>query len=82
MTKQELLAFDPEPVLQGEWERFLCPTDACSDKPMDRLHKSFSVKGAFYHCFRCNERGFFTDIAREQREVFKKQPPKWWNNLQ
>lgn len=81
MTMKELLEFDPDPVESGEYLRFACPLRSCEDKPNDRLHKSLSVKGALWHCFRCSERGLLTDVVKSVRVSNKNDPPSWWSSL-
>ena len=82
MTKQELEAYDDCPRTQGDYVRYACPlTDDCQSKPIDDAHRTLSVMGTHYFCFRCSSTGDFTDMIPVTKTKSKKQTPTWYNDL-
>lgn len=63
LSLADLEAFDPVTVEAGRERRFCCPFPACSDKPVDRAHRSLvvNVETGAYLCHRCGAKGRLRD---------------------
>jgi putative DNA primase/helicase len=61
VTRELLDKFDPSAMPSDEGLRFLCPLDACADKPADNGHRSLCVNEAkgVWLCQRCGAKGRF-----------------------